>query len=354
MSAFNRREFVKLGGMAALISMAGGNAFSRSQPNEADLNTLQKAVKFSGDGIDMTPLEYSHLLLKLAKRGEIKADNYCSGGIVEKLEQQFSKRLGKERAIFLPTGTLANHLAVRKLAREKKKVIVQAESHIYKDSGYCAQMLSGLDLIPLGPQQATFTLDDIKKVLDRTDDGGAARQVGVISVESPVRRKYNEVFNYEEMKKISAFARSKGIKLHMDGARLFIASAHTGIPPNEYASFFDTVYISLYKCFNAASGAVLAGPKKFIENLLHLRKMFGGGMYQVWPFAAIALRYVDGFIEEYSKALGVAETFFDLLRQNGVFRVERIPNGTNVFGLHISGADLQKFRGRLRRKNKDD
>ena len=215
----------------------------------------------------------------------------------------------------------------------------------------CAQILSGLDLIPLAPQQATFTLDDIKKVLDRADDGREANQVGVISIESPVRRKYNEVFNYEEMKKISVFARSRGIKLHMDGARLFIASAHTGIPPIEYASLFDTVYISLYKCFNAASGAVLAGPKKFIEKLLPLREMFGGGMYQVWPFAAIALRYVDGFIEEYSKALRVAETFFNSLQQNGAFRVEKIPNGTNVFGLRISGADLKNFRGRLRRKN---
>ncbi len=85
MSVFNRREFMKLGGMAALISMAGGNAFSRSQPDVADLNALQKVVTFSGDGIDMTTLEYSHLLFKLAKRGGIKADYYCSDGIVEEL-----------------------------------------------------------------------------------------------------------------------------------------------------------------------------------------------------------------------------------------------------------------------------
>jgi len=124
--------------------------------------------------------------------------------------------------------------------------------------------------------------------------------VGAISIESPIRRLRGELFDYAEMQRISALAREKGIGLHLDGARLFMASAFSGISPAGYASLFDTVYISLWKCFNAMNGAVLAGPAKVIDGLFHVRRMFGGALWSAWPFAAVARHYAEGFLDRYA------------------------------------------------------
>ena len=90
----------------------------------------------------------------------------------------------------------------------------------------------------------------------RRNDARVATPVGVISIESPVRRAHGEVFDFAEMQRIAAFARERRIGLHLDGARVFLATAYTGITPAEYSALFDTVYVSLYKYFNAAGGAV--------------------------------------------------------------------------------------------------
>ena len=351
MLEINRRDFVKLGGMVGLGGVLDVETLLQESAKTKTLKQPQKAVKFTRDGIDLSPLEYSRLLYELAEAGKIDADNYSRGGTVEELEIKFAELLGKESAVFMPTGTLANHISLRKLAGEDKKVIVQAESHIYNDSGDCAQILSGLNLIPIAPERATFTLEEVRSTVRKANSGRVLSPVGVISIETPVRRMHEEMFDFMEMTQIAAFARDQGIRMHLDGARLFIAAVHSGIPPSDYAANFDTVYTSLYKAFNAASGAILAGTKEFTKGLFHLRRMFGGGMPQVWPFAAVALHYVPNFLEEYSKALKNAEKFFVLLKENENFRIEKIPNGTNVFKLRVKGVKLEKFKQKLQQRN---
>lgn len=351
MVTINRRDFVKFGGMVGLGGVLDVEELFHEGTKKRNLEQMQTAIKFTRDGIDLSPLEYSRILFELAEAGKIDADNYSRGGAVEELEVLCAELLGKESAVFMPTGTLANHIALRKLAGAEKKVIVQAESHIYNDSGDCAQILSGLNLIPIAPERATFTLEEVRTAVGRANSGRVLSPVGVISIETPVRRMFEEMFDFKEMTQISAFAREQGIRMHLDGARLFIAAVHSGIPPSDYAANFDTVYTSLYKAFNAASGAILAGTKEFTQDLFHLRRMFGGGMPQVWPFAAVALHYVPTFLEEYSKALKNAEKFFAILKEKENFRIEKIPNGTNIFKLHVKGIEPQEFRHKLRQKN---
>ena len=203
-------------------------------------------------------------------------DAYSLGGVVEALEEQFARILGKERAIFMPTGTLANHMAVRALAGGPSRVIVQEDSHFYQDEGDCAQTLSNLTLMPLAPGRASFTADDVQHVLDQTKGARVVSRVSVIAIETPVRRKQGERFDPAEMKKIVALARREGIRLHLDGARLFLQAAYTGESVADYARPFDTVYVSLYKYFNAASGAILAGPKELhrrdVSRPAHVRR----------------------------------------------------------------------------------
>ena len=345
-----RRDFIKLGGM--LAATAGTlNGFPVNQNKRNTTKQIKQTVNFIYDGSSLNPVEYSNLLLKLADEGKIKPDNYSNGGIVEELENKFAKWLGKESAIFMPTGTLANHIAVRTLAKNKRRVILQAESHLYNDSGDCAQTLSNLNLIPLGKDQVGFSLEEVIEAIKKTKSGRVKTKVGVISIESPVRRKLDRIVSFDEMKTISDYARKEGINLHMDGARLFVQSAHKGISPSQFSKLYDTVYTSLYKCFNAASGAILAGPKNTIDGLFHVRRMFGGGLPNVWPFAAVALQYVDNFIDEYKSAFKNAEKFFSLLERNERFKIERYENGTHIFRLLVKNADLDKFKEALDKRN---
>lgn len=122
-------------------------------------------------------------------------DNYSIGGCVEELEIKFAKLLGKETAVFMPTGTLANHLAIRSLSGNNKRVIVQQESHVYNDTGDGTQVLSNLNLIPVGTNKASFTVEEVDSVVKKSESGRVAAKVGVISIESPVRRKQGEVLS---------------------------------------------------------------------------------------------------------------------------------------------------------------
>ena len=305
------------------------------------------AVHFRSDGLALSPAEYARLLARLAEEGGIAADEFSREGVVAELEERMAALLGKEAALFLPSGTLANHLALRLLATRGRRVLLQRESHIYNDTGDCAQELSGLTLIPLAPQRATFTLVEVESEIARLPEARVATPVGVISIESPVRRLQGEVFDFAEMQRITAFAREQRIGLHLDGARIFLASAYTGIPPASYAALFDTVYVSLYKYFNAAAGAVLAGPRALIDDLYHQRRMFGGSLRQAWPCAAVALHYLTGFGERFERAVAVAETLFQaILRLDGC-EVRRPAAATNVTRLRVFGSSAPSLPERL-------
>ncbi len=261
-------------------------------------------------------------------------DHYSLGGAIEVLEKQFASLLGKEMAVFMPSGTLANQLAVRALCGgNRRRVLVQEVSHLYNDSGDCAQQLSQLTLVPLAPGKATFTWQDVDAALERSVSGRVPAPVGAISIESPVRRLHHAMFDFDSMQRIAKEARARGIGLHLDGARLFVACAYSGRKPTDYASLFDTVYVSLWKCFNAASGAVLAGPKSLLGEMFHTRRMFGGNLWGAWPFAAVASHYAEGYLDRLTAAVGVAEDVWKRLGSDTAFfdragteRNERAPN----------------------------
>ena len=300
-----------------------------------------------GDGIPLSPAEYAGLLKTIADKEPFEADDYSRGGVVEKLEARMASLLGKEAAVWLPTGTLANHLAVRLLAGDRRRVIVQAESHLYNDSGDCAQTLSGLHLIPLAMGKAAFSLGDVERASSDAQSGRVATPIGAIQIETPVRRKQGETFDFREMQRISAWAKERRIGLHLDGARLLIESAYTGRAVKEYTSLFDTAYVSLYKYLNAGAGAILAGTKALLSDLYHTRRMFGGGLPHVWPYAAVALHYLADFETTFRKARQTAEAVIATLATDSNFTVERIPNGTNIFRMRVHSVNGPVYQLRL-------
>jgi threonine aldolase len=187
--------------------------------------------------------------------------------------------------------------------------------------------------------------------VNKAKTGRVETRIGVIAIETPVRRKQDRIFVYEKIKPITDYAKNNGIKMHLDGARLFVQSAHTDIEPAKYGALFDTVYTSMYKCFNTPSGAILAGTKQFTESLYHERRMFGGGLPAAWPFAAIALYYADTFMNDYKTAWINGRKFFSLLEKEERFTISELENGTHVVRLDIKGTDLIRFKESLGKKN---
>ena len=306
-----------------------------------------KVVHTSGDGIGITPREYAALLNKLCQGREVEDDNYLLGGEVEEFEKHWATLLGKETAVFMPSGTLANQLALRALAGAKRRVIVPEMSHVYNDTGDACQTLSGLTLMPLAPGRATFTVADVDAVLTRTAGGRVAADVGALLIESPIRRLSGEMFDWEEARRVTAFARSKGIRTHLDGARMFIASAYTGITPAEYSAPFDTVYVSLWKYFNCGIGAILAGPKSVLDGMFHVRRMFGGNLAVGWNAALVARHFMDGFEARLKRAVTTSEAVYSALAKHPKLSIDRIPNGTNLTRVTFKGVSPAEAGKRL-------
>jgi threonine aldolase len=307
----------------------------------------ERIVQFRSDGLGLSPAAYARLLAEIADTRGIAPDDYSRDGVVAELEARMAALLGKEAAIFLPTGTLANHLAVRLLAQRGRRILVQQESHLWNDEGDCAQHLSGLTLVPLACGRATFTLAEVEEAVEGAPEMRVAVPVGAISIETPVRRVAGEAFDPAEMRAISEFARGRGIGLHLDGARLLLEAAYTGIGPADTAALFDTVYVSLWKYLNAASGAILAGPRALIDGLYHQRRMFGGSLPHAWPYAAVALYFLDGFAERFAEAVAAAERFFAALSEHSRVTIDGPAAATNVTVLRVSGRNAATLPAHL-------
>ncbi|KIC95426.1 threonine aldolase family protein [Flavihumibacter solisilvae] len=356
----NRRNFLKTAGSAIVpVLMPAGTLFAATaRPQEAP---AVRPVRFFGDGETFEPEDYINELAKLNAKGRIERDRYGTGGVVAALEKKFTEITGKESAIFMPSGTMANQLAIAVLSGESSKVFVQDTSHVFRDEADAAQSVFSKRLYPLAPGETYFTARQLQDTIESLPNEEVFRTgIGAVSIENPVRRTDGRQVPIDEIRKISTYCRSNNIKLHLDGARLFMASAWSGVPIKEYASHFDTVYVSLYKYFGASAGAVLCGSKDVIGKMGHLVKVHGGSMYSNWANAAMALHRLDGFEERLQSAVRRSEEIFASLNKIPGIRVSALSGGTNIYTLElakeIDGRKLQEklnkeFNVRMPRPN---
>lgn len=338
----DRRSFLTTSGLAATAPWLATVPAAHAAPADGGLFSR---INFTSDGLGLDPREYSTLLHEMTTAG-VQPDGYSNGGLIADLEQRFAERLGKPAAMFVPTGTLANHIAVRTLAGNDRRVLVQAESHLYNDSGDGAGQLSGLTLVPLAAGEPTLSLDEVRHWVERTSTGRVRMRVGAISIENPVRRCDHRMVDVSELERVCAYARAQGIRLHLDGARMFNLPQHSGRSVRDYAALFDSVYVSLWKHFNGMSGAILAGDTDFIKDLYHVRRMFGGSLPYAWPSVAPVARYLDSYESDYARAWHAAEALFAQLNASGQFRIRRLQDGTSRVFLKPLAGDPQTLRTR--------
>ena len=278
------------------------------------------SVVFRGDG---EPRTANNLLLRLnefANKNQIEDDDFSLGGIVSQLETEMASRLGKQAAIFIPSGTLANHLAIRKHAATQGRAVVQEQSHIFNDTGDSIQRLSGINLVPLAQNRVYFDANELNKAYITSVTGRVLNPISVVSIETPVRRQYGQVVPWEHLVELTKFCKTNKIPCHLDGARIFMQAAVTGRSVEEYASLFDSVYVSLYKYLGTPFGSILAGKKDFIEGMYHERRMFGGGLANVSLIAALALNGLERFEHEFQH-----------------IEIQSFEHGSNIFRLILPG-----------------
>lgn len=306
-------------------------------------------IKFWGDGEMFEPGDYINELQKRQLSQPISKDRYGTGGAVESLEKKFIEITGKETAIFMPSGTMANQLAIAALSGNNSKVFVQETSHVYRDEADAAQSVFRKRLMPLAKNETYFTAEQLRDAIESLPREEVFQSgVGAVSIENPVRRTDGRMVPLEEIKKISEYCRSKKIKLHLDGARLFMASGWSGITIKEYASYFDTVYISLYKYLGASAGAILCGEKAVIDNMPHLIKIHGGSMYGNWTNAAMALHRLEGFESRLHSSIKRSHEIFTALNKLSAIKISPLNGGTNIYTFTLSeGKDGKKFQESL-------
>ncbi|MCH8063071.1 MAG: aminotransferase class I/II-fold pyridoxal phosphate-dependent enzyme [Chloroflexi bacterium] len=301
-----------------------------SKPAESD-----RSVVFQGDGEPKTLSGMLSTLAAFDSEFGYEPDNYMVGGTVQALEERLADLLGKEAAIFLPTGTMANHFAVRALCGSRPRALVQEQCHLYNDTGDCVTRLSNINLVPLAKGRAFFTLEEVTEAVEQSEAGRVTNPIGAMMIESPVRRKAGRVQSLEEMKAITDYCRERGIGTHLDGARLYMMCAATGIGPREYSDLFDTVYVSLYKYFGAPYGGLLAGSRELIGEMYHDRRMFGGSLSSAGLAAALALHGLNGFEQRFASAMAKASELFEDLNKLETVRVGKFENGSNIFPVEL-------------------
>jgi threonine aldolase len=335
----SRRGFL-VGGLAAGTGLANGIGPVLAQTKDALVAqgaAASRAVYLSGDALVMTDAERIQELARLMGKYDKFSDVYLAAGAVTELEQKMAEMLGKEDAAFLPTGTLANNLAVRVLCGERRHVLVQ-------DS---ASLLSGINLVPLAAGKAAPGYDEVAAAIDLAENGRFPIAVGAISLESPVRRADGASIPYALAEKISTLARSKGIGMHWDGARALLLSETEGFDLRRYSALFDTVYVSLYKYLGAPFGAVLAGNKATIAKVRELRHAYGGLIYHGWQAALPALEALPGFQQRFLAARAAGDRLFEGLQGAGGFEIKRVPDGSNITIVEVSQARAANLQARL-------
>lgn len=314
----------------AAQAMARETRLFKFSPNEP-------FVKFFYDGETFAPTAYINLLQQINSTKPIEQDAYGIGGPLTALEKKFEEITGKERAIFMPTGTMANQLAIAVLSGENTKVFVQETSHVYRDEADAAQSVFNKRLIPLAQGKTFFTTEELQQSVDYHNRGEVFKSgIGAVSIENPVRRTDGRLVPIEEIRDIAAYCRKNNFKLHLDGARIYMASAWSGISIKEYASYFDTIYISLYKYLGASAGAILCGDKSVIDKMEHLIKIHGGSMYGNWTNAAVALHRLEGIEARLQKTIKNSEEIFTSLNKLPDIKINPLDGGTNIYVLRLS------------------
>jgi threonine aldolase len=259
---------------------------------------------------------------------DLDPDAYGEGEVVASFEREIAALLGKQAAVYMPSGTMAQPIALRIWSERQRCATVafhpRCHLELHEEKGY--QRLHGLHARLVGEPSALMTLADLERI---------AEPVAALLVELPQREIGGLLPTWEELSAITSFARARGAAIHLDGARLWESQPFYGRPLADIAGLFDSVYVSLYKTLGGLAGCMLAGPADFIREARVWQRRQGGTLPAFFPYVLAARA---GFEERLPRIpLYVARARALAPRLAAIPGIEVNPGvpPTNMFHLHL-------------------
>ena len=266
---------------------------------------------------------------------------------VNALETKIAALFGMEAALFCPSGTMTNQIAIRLHTGPQKEVICHQYSHIYlyEGGGIMANSMASVKLLTgdLGKITASQVAESINP------DDVHAPETTLVSLENTMNKGGGSIYTLDEVRPIQALCQEKGIKLHLDGARLFNALVETGESPADWGAQFDTISICLSKGLGCPIGSVLLGTKADIKRAKKVRKVFGGGMRQAGFLAAAGIYALDHQVERLKEDHHRARVLGQFLVQ-APHVAEVLPVATNIVIARLEGISPETYLQELNQK----
>ncbi len=234
-------------------------------------------------------------MLAAMMQAEVGDDVFQADPTVNALQEKAAKMFGKEAALFCPSGTMCNQIAISVHTRPMDEVICEKLSHIYQseNGGYAFNSWAGIKLIE--GDRGKISPEQIESAINPPYDWLPISRLVVL--ENTCNIGGGTVYSFEEMQAVSELCKAKKLRLHLDGARIFNALTESGDAPNEVGALFDSISICLSKGLGAPVGSLLLGTKEFIAQARRIRKARGGGMRQAGYLAAAGLYALENHIE---------------------------------------------------------
>ena len=272
---------------------------------------------------------------KAMAEAEVGDDVFGEDPTVNTLQEKVANLLGKEKAIFVPSGTMANQLSIKSHTQPGDEGIIEATSHAFNFEGGAGAAFSGVQFNCLKGVRGILDAFQIEEAI-RSDDHHFP-VTRLVCLENTHNRGGGSIYPVEKMAEIYRLAKSKGLFIHLDGARLWNASVATGIKPHEYAQWADSVSVCLSKGLGAPIGSLVAGSKIFIDRVHRFRKMFGGGMRQVGIIAAAGIYALDHHMERLKEDHQNAKRLAVGLKEFGGVSIDPEQVETNIILFRMEG-----------------
>ena len=279
---------------------------------------------------------------------EVGDDQYGEDPTTNRLQARIADLLGKEAALWLPTGTMANQVALRVLTRPGDDVVVSRESHAVWHEAGAAAANAGVQFTEIG-SAGTFTADDLRAAI-KPHGHMLFPPTTLVEVENTHNRAGGIVIPPADTAAICAVAAEAGVATYLDGARLWNAAVACDLPPSHLAAPFDLVSVALSKGLGAPGGSLLAGSRDVIAQAVRYRRMAGGAMRQVGIFAAAGEYALDHNLGRLADDHANARLIAERLAASPAIELDLATVQTNiiVFGLAASAPDAATVVGRAR------
>ncbi|RZS98549.1 threonine aldolase family protein [Cecembia calidifontis] len=286
-------------------------------------------------------------MLEAMWSAQVGDDVFGEDPTVNALEQKLADMFGMEAGLFCPSGTMTNQIAVKLHTGPQKEVICHKYSHIYlyEAGGIMANAHASVKL--LDGAYGKITAQDLADNI--SPDDVHACETSLVSLENTMNKGGGSVYTLEEVKPIKTLCDQHGIKLHLDGARLFNALVVTGESPKDWGAQFDTISICLSKGLGCPIGSVLLGTKADIKRARKIRKSFGGGMRQAGYLAAAAIYALDYHVDRLAEDHARAKAIDQLLEKHPLVS-EVFPVMTNIVIARLQGISPEDFLSKLAAK----